>query len=111
MGFLEKKLLEAEEQAGRMINDYRELLAGSDETVSIRRMVSTGAPAGSVGQRAADAHRSLFKQLLEGTDVKQVSKSKSRSAVVEQFCIALWRKHLGDGGYREMTVALGIVKT
>lgn len=111
MGFLEKRLLDAEEQAGRMLDDYREMLASSDETASIRRMVSAGAPAGSIGQRAADAHLVLFKQLLERTDVKQVSKSKSRSSVVEQFCIALWRKHLGDEGYREMTVALGIVKT
>lgn len=111
MGFLERKMQEAEDQAGRLISGYRQLLDTSEETASIKNMVTSGAPAGSIGHRAADAHRALFKQALESPDVKQLSKSKSRAAMVEHFCVALWRKHLGeDGGYQAMIQELGLVK-
>lgn len=112
MGFLERKMQDAEDQAGRLIEGYRQLLNDSDETAAIKGMVASGAPDDTVGKRAADAHRALFKRALESADVKQVSKSKTRSAIVEQFCVALWRKHLGEGGggYQAMVQELGLAK-
>lgn len=111
MGFLERKMQEAEDQAARLLAGYRQLLDDSEETASIKAMVTSGAAAGTVGQRAADAHRDLFKKALASPDVKHVAKSNTRSAIVEQFCVALWRKHLGDdGGYQVMIQELGIIK-
>ncbi|MEX2586961.1 MAG: hypothetical protein WD602_03075 [Actinomycetota bacterium] len=113
MGFLERKLQEGEDQAGRVINGYRQLLDDSEETASIKAMITSGSPADSAGRRAADVHRALFKTALADPGVKYVAKSKTRSGVVEQFCVALWRKHLGedDEGYRAMIIELGIVQS
>lgn len=111
MGFLERKMQEAEDQAARLLAGYRQLLDDSEETVSIKAMVTSGAAAGSIGHRAAGAHRDLFKKALASPDVKHVAKSSTRAAIVEQFCVAMWRKHLGDdGGYQVMVQELGIIK-
>lgn len=111
MGFLEKKLEQGEQQAGELIQGYRVMLEDSPETQSIKQMVSSGAPAGSIGQRAADAHKILYRNLLANSSAKFVIRSKSRSHVVELFCIALWRKHLGDAPYHAMTKQLGLLQS
>lgn len=112
MGFLERKMQEAEDQAARLLAGYRQLLDDSEETATIKGMVTSGTAAGVIGKRAADTHRDLFKTALASPDVKHVAKSNTRAAIVEQFCVAMWRKHLGDdGGYQVMVQELGIIKS
>lgn len=110
MGFFEKKLKQAEGDAEKLITDYMKLLEGSSEAGSIKQMARKGAPATSIGNRAADTHKSLFATLLANADKTSLLKSQTRQQIVEQFCVALWRKWLGDDSYREMTKALGMLQ-
>lgn len=109
MSFFDKKMKEAEGDAEKLITDYMKLLETSTEAASLRQMARNAAPATSIGDRAADTHKALFKQLLRDADRTRLLKSKTRQSIVEQFCVALWRKFLGDDAYREMTKSLKMV--
>ncbi len=106
MGFFDKKMQEAEGDAEKLIKDYMVLLEGSGEAASIKQMARSGAPSTSIGNRAADTHKSLFATLMSNADKTSLLKSATRRSIVEQFCVALWRKWLGDQSYGEMTKAL-----
>ncbi|HEX2054042.1 MAG TPA: hypothetical protein VHJ78_10000 [Actinomycetota bacterium] len=110
MGFFDKKLKQAEGDAEKLINQYMKLLDGSSEAASIKQMARKGAPSSSIGNRAADTHKSLFSTLLSNAEKTSLLRSATRKQIVEQFCIALWRRHLGDDGYREMTKSLGLLQ-
>ena len=110
MGFFDKKMKEAEDDAEKLITDYMKLLESSAEAASIKQMARKAAPASSIGDRAADTHKALFKQLLNEADKTSLLKSKTRRQIVEQFCVALWRKWLGDGAYMEMTKSLKMIQ-
>lgn len=108
MSFLDRKMKQAEDQAEKLISDYGQMLRSSPEAASIRQMVATGAPATSVAGRAAGAHQALFKALIANSDARSLLRSKTRTQILEQFCIALWRKLMGDAAYRAMTQQLGL---
>lgn len=110
MGFFDKKMKEAEGDAEKLIKDYMVLLDGSAEAASIKQMARKGAPAGSVGDRAADTHKTLFAVLLKDADKTSLLKSTTRRQIVEQFCVALWRKWIGDDAYAEMTKSLKLIQ-
>jgi|SRR5688572_2465442 hypothetical protein len=110
MGFFDKKMKEAEGDAEKLITDYMKLLEASTEAASIKQMARKAAPATSIGDRAADTHRALFKQLLSNADKSSLLRSKTRQQIVEQFCVALWRKWLGDDAYLEMTKSLKMLQ-
>lgn len=109
MGFFDKKMKEAEGDAEKLIIDYMKLLESSTEAASIKQMARKAAPASSIGDRAADTHRALFKQLLGSADKTSLLRSQTRRQIVEQFCVALWRKWLGDDAYLEMTKSLKMI--
>ena len=111
MGFFDKKMKEAEDDAEKLIKDYIVLLDGSAEAASIKQMARNAAPASSVGDRAADTHKTLFANLLQNAEKTSLLKSKTRQQIVEQFCVALWRKWIGDDSYREMTRSLKMIQT
>lgn len=110
MGFFDKKMQEAEGDAEKLIKDYMVLLQKSSEASSVKQMAKKAAPTTSVGDRAADTHRALFAELLRDADKTSLLKSKTRQQIVEQFCVALWRKWLGDDAYREMTKSLKMIQ-
>lgn len=110
MGFFDKKMKEAEGDAEKLIKDYMVLLDGSAEAASIKQMARKSAPAGSVGDRAADTHKTLFATLLKDADKSSLLKSTTRRQIVEQFCVALWRKWIGDDAYAEMTKSLKLIQ-
>jgi hypothetical protein len=110
MGFFDKKMKEAEDDAEKLIKDYMVLLEKSSEASSVKQMAKKAAPTTSVGDRAADTHKALFAELLRDADKTSLLKSKTRQQIVEQFCVALWRKWLGDDAYREMTKSLKLIQ-
>jgi hypothetical protein len=110
MGFFDKKMKEAEGDAEKLIKDYMVLLDGSAEAASIKQMARKAAPAGSVGDRAADTHKTLFATLMKNADKTSLLKSTTRRQIVEQFCVALWRKWIGDDAYAEMTKSLKLIQ-
>jgi hypothetical protein len=110
MGFFDKKMKEAEGDAEKLIKDYMVLLEGSSEAASIKQMARSGAPPTSIANRAADTHKSLFATLMNDAEKTSLLKSATRRQIVEQFCVALWRKWLGDQSYAEMTKALKMIQ-
>jgi hypothetical protein len=110
MGFFDKKMKEAEGDAEKLIKDYMVLLDNSAEAASIKQMARKAAPAGSVGDRAADTHKTLFAALLKDADKTSLLKSTTRRQIVEQFCVALWRKWIGDDAYAAMTKSLKLIQ-
>ncbi len=110
MSFFEKKMKQAEGDAEKLIKDYMKLLDASTEAASIKQMARNAAPATSVGNRAADTHKSLFADLMSNAEKTSLLKSKTRQQIVEQFCIALWRKYIGDDSYAAMTKSLKLIQ-
>ncbi|CAN5798088.1 hypothetical protein BH23ACT12_BH23ACT12_07150 [soil metagenome] len=110
MGFFDKKMKEAEDDAEKLIKDYIVLLDKSSEASSVKQMAQKGAPVSSIGDRAADTHKALFAELLRDADKTSLLRSKTRQQIVEQFCVALWRKWIGDDPYREMTKSLKMIQ-
>ena len=110
MRFFEKKIKQAEDDAEKLIKDYMKLLDASGEASSIKQMARSGAPASSVGDRAANTHKSLFADLMRNADRTPLLKSRTRQQIVEQFCVALWRKWIGDASFHEMTKSLKMVR-
>lgn len=110
MSFFDKKVKQAEDDAEKLIKDYMKLLDGSSEAASIKQMARKGAPTTSIGNRAADTHKALFATLMANAEKTSLLKSKTRQSIVEQFCIALWRKWLGDDSYQEMTRSLKLIQ-
>ena len=109
MRFFEKKIKQAEDEAEKLIKDYMKLLDGSGDASSVKQMARNGAPASSVGDRAANAHKTLFADLMRNADKTPLLRSKTRLQIVEQFCVALWRKWIGDASFHEMTKSLKMV--
>lgn len=110
MSFFDKKVKQAEDDAEKLIKDYMKLLQSSTEAASIKQMARNAAPPTSVGNRAADTHKALFADLLRDADKTSLLKSKTRQQIVEQFCIALWRKYIGDDCYHAMTKTLNLIQ-
>lgn len=110
MGFFDKRMKAAEDDAEKLIKDYMVLLEASTDAASIKQMARNAAPAGSIGDRAADTHRSLFAALLKDADKTSLLKSTTRQQIVEQFCVALWRKWIGDDGFAAMTKSLKLIQ-
>lgn len=108
MSFVDRKMKQAEEQAEKLIADYGHMLRSSPEAASVKQMAAAGEPAASVGDRAAGAHKALFKALIANSDARSLLRSKTRAQVLEQFCIALWRKLMAEDAYRAMTQQLGL---
>lgn len=111
MSFFDKKMKEAEDDAEKMIKQYMELLADSGEANSVKQMARSGAPATSIGDRAGDVHKALFAKLLANADKTSLLKSKTRQQIVEQFCVALWRKWIGDEPFAAMTKSLKLLQS
>lgn len=111
MSFFDKKMKQAQDDTERLIHEYVKLVEGSAEAGSVKQMARKGAPASSVGERAADVHKTLFAGLLGQPARTRLLKSRSRAKIVEHFCVALWRKWLGDGAYEAMTKSLNLSQT
>lgn len=100
MGYFDEKMKVAEAQTEKLIADYALALNSHQDTSSLKTMVAAGAPATSIADRAAGVHQTLFKALLANADAPQVLKSKQRVRIIEQFCLAVLGKVIGNGPYK-----------
>lgn len=110
MGYFDEKMKVAEAQTEKLIADYARALNAHQDTSSLKTMVAAGAPASSIADRAAGMHKTLFKALLANADAPQVLKSKQRIRIIEQFCLAVLGKIIGNGPYQVLLQKTGIRK-
>ncbi len=101
MQFFDKLVQQAQEETEKLINDYARALNASPDASSIKTMVKAGAPASSIADRAITTHKTLFAKVMAGARPKLLKQTR-RVQIIEQFCIALWGKHLGDAPYRAL---------
>jgi hypothetical protein len=99
--FFEKKMKQAQDETEKLINEYARALDASPDASSIKTMVKAGAPAGSIADRAVTTHRALFSKVMAGARPKLLKQTR-RVQIIEQFCVALWGRHLGDAPYRAL---------
>jgi hypothetical protein len=101
MKYFEKKMKQAEDETEKLIDEYSRALNSSPDASSIKTMVKAGAPATSIADRALDTHKSLFAKVMAGAPPKLVKETR-RVQIIEQFCVTLWGRHLGDAPYRAL---------
>jgi hypothetical protein len=101
MRYFDKKVQQAQDETTKLINDYAGALKASPEAKSIKSMMDTGVSAASLADRAFKVHSSLFSKVMGGAPPKLLKETR-RVLIIEQFCLQLWAKMLGEGPYRAM---------
>jgi hypothetical protein len=101
MQYFEKKMKEAQDETEKLIGDYARALNSSPDLGSIKNMVKGEAPAGSIADRAMGAHRTLFEKVMAGARPKLLKQTR-RVQIIEQFCLALWGRYLGNAPYNAL---------
>src|SRR5688500_14437309 len=101
MQYFEKKMKQAQDETEKLIAEYARALNSSPDLGSIKSMVKGEAPASSIADRAMGAHRSLFTKVMAGAPPKLLKQAR-RVKIIEQFCVALWGRHLGTAPYNAL---------
>ena len=104
-GIIDRMAQRAEDEASLLLGRYREMLSSSAEARSIKAAASENSGT-SVAERAFRAHRQIFAQVLESAPGLSLVKSKQRVRMVEQFCLAMWVKFVGQDRYQAMVQML-----
>lgn len=101
MRYFDKKIQQAQDETTKLINDYATALKASADAKSIKSMMDTKSSDRAVADRAFTVHRALFSSVMAGARPKLLKETR-RVLIIEQFCLQLWGKMLGEGPYRAM---------
>jgi hypothetical protein len=105
-GIIDRMANKAEAEASTLLARYREMQDSSAEAQSIKLKHRTDDNGTQLAERAFNAHKQLFQELLQSSPGISLVRSKQRVQIIEQFCLAMWVKIVGRDNYQAMVEKL-----